>query len=199
MLGSLAPAGQPALRAATSLILLVSLVVAGLDLVAVVILRDQRVPPALIGLALGGGAAGGLAGARLVPLLHRVRPGVLLLAVCAFGASVLALLAVRAGPWWAAGVLFTAMLGVPAVRVLLDVLVFRPAPPQQRGRVIAATLTLLGLATSAGPAVAGLLLEYLPAPAVALALAGTLTAGTLWGAARRDLWRARWPGTAPPQ
>ncbi len=93
---------QPVLRAATVLIMLVNTTGAGLELVVVVILRHQAVRPALIGLALGAGAAGGLAGAPLVRILHRVRPGVLLLAVCTLDGVILGLLAVPAGPWWVA-------------------------------------------------------------------------------------------------
>jgi predicted MFS family arabinose efflux permease len=185
---------NPMLRAATALIMIVNTIGAGLDLVVVVILRGEGTSPQMIGVALGAGAVGGLAGAPLVPLLHRIRPGVLLLGVCLFACPILALLAVPAGPWWAAGLLFASVLGVPALRVLLDVLVFRQAPPEQRGRVIAAVLTLIGLGMPAGLAVSGLLLQFLPAGAAMLILAGGLAAGVLACATRRVLWQARWPG-----
>ncbi len=74
--------GQPVLRAATLLIMFVNTIGAGLELVIIVILRHQAVSSPAIGLALGLGAAGGLAGAPLVKVLHRLRPGVLLLALC---------------------------------------------------------------------------------------------------------------------
>jgi MFS family permease len=184
---------QPMLRTATLLIMIVSTAGAPLDLVVMVILRHQGVSPALTGLALSGSAVGGLAGAALVRVLHRLRPGVLLLAICLWLIPVFALLAVPAGPWWAAGVLFASMLGVPSIRVLLDVLVFRQAPPEQRGRVIATVLTLIGVGAPAGLAAAGLLLQYLPAQAALLVLAGFLAAGVLACASRRTLWQARWP------
>src|ERR1700733_14557137 len=57
---------QPVLRAATMLIMFVNTIGAGLDLVIIVILRHQAVSPGTIGVALGAGAAGGLAGAPLV-------------------------------------------------------------------------------------------------------------------------------------
>jgi predicted MFS family arabinose efflux permease len=184
---------QPMLRAAALLIMIINTIGAGLELVVVVILRGQGTSPAMIGVALGAGAVGGLAGAPLVPWLHRLRPGVLLLAICLLLIPVVALLAVPAGPWWAAGLLFAAMIGVPSLRVLVDVLVFRQAPADQRGRVMAAVMTLIGLGVPAGVAATALLLQFLPGPVAMLILAGGLAAGVLACATRRVLWQARWP------
>ncbi len=185
---------QPVLRAATLLIMAVNTIGAGLELVVIVVLRHQAVQPALIGLALGAGAAGGLAGAPLVRTLHRLRPGMLLLAVSALDGVMLALLAVPAGPWWVAGLLFTAMLGVPAIRVLIDILVIRQAPPGQRGRVVAALMTLIGLGVPAGVAGCGFLLQYLPAQAALVALAAAQLLAVAACSTRRELRQARWPG-----
>ena len=112
---------HPVLRAATLLIMIVNTIGVGLDLVVVVILRDQAVPPAMIGLALGGSAVGGLAGAPLVPVLHRLRPGILLLAICVLLVPVFALLAVPAG-LAAAGLLLQYLSGPAAMLVLAAVL-----------------------------------------------------------------------------
>jgi predicted MFS family arabinose efflux permease len=180
-------------RAVTLLIMMVNTIAAGLTLIIVVILRDQSVPPAMIGLALAGEAAGALAGTTLVRPLQRLRPGVLLVAVCIPLAAVLALLALPFGPWWVASLLFVSMLGAPAIRVLLDVMIFRRAPADTRGRVIAATLTLMSLGVPAGAATAGLLLELMPAPAAVLSLAAALAAGVTGCAAQPALWQARWP------
>jgi predicted MFS family arabinose efflux permease len=184
---------QPVLRAAALLIMFVNTIGAGLDLVIIVILRHQAVPSGMIGLALGLGAAGGLAGAPLVPILHRLRPGVLLLGVCLLDVLILALLAVPFGPWWVAGLLFTVMLGVPAIRVLVDILVIRRAPPEQRGRVVAALMTLIGLGIPAGLAGCGLLLQYLPAQAAMLTLAAAEAIAVAYCSTKRDLRGARWP------
>jgi MFS family permease len=184
---------NPMLRAATLLIAVINTVGVGLDLVAVVLLRAQGVPPGIIGLSLAGAAAGGLAGTRLVRPLHRLQPGVLLLAVCLALIPLCTLLALPYGPWWTAGLLFVAMLGVPALRVLADILILRPTPAEQRGRVVGAVMTLFGLGTPVGYAAAGLLLQHLrPTPAM-LVLAGALAAGVLYCATKRELWRARWP------
>jgi MFS family permease len=184
---------QPVLRAAMILIMMVNTVGAGLDIIVVVILRQQSVSPSLIGLALGGGAIGGLAGAPLVPLLHKLRPGILLLGVCLWFVPLLALLAVPAGPWWAAALLFGAMLGIPAIRVLIDVLVLRQAPAEQRGRVIAAVQTLVGVGMPVGLGASGLLLQVLPAATAMLVLTGVLAVSVLACAMVPALRQARWP------
>ena len=89
--------------------------------------------------------------------------------------------------------MFTAMLGIPAIRVLVDILVIRQAPPEQRGRVVAALMTLIGLGVPAGLAGCGLLLQYLPAQAAILAMAAAEAVGVAYCSTRRELWQARWP------
>jgi predicted MFS family arabinose efflux permease len=184
---------QPALRLAMLLIMAVNTMGAGMDLVVIVILHHQNVPSAQIGLALGLGAVGGLAGAPLVKLLHRLPPGVLLLSVCTLWIPLFALIAVPLGPWWVAFLLFAAMLCVPAIRVAIDILVIRRAPAPVRGRVIAALMTLISLGVPVGMAGCGLLLQYLRAQAAMLVLAAILLAAVAYCSARKDLWQARWP------
>ena len=106
---------------------------------------------------------------------------------------VFALLALPFGPWWVAGLLFIAMLGVPALRVLLDVLIIRQTPDEQRGRVVAAVMMLISAGMPAGMAGTGLLLQWLPAQTAMLILVGVLTLGVGYCATKRELWRARWP------
>jgi hypothetical protein len=185
--------GQPALRWATVLIMLVNTIGAGMDLVVIVILRHQSVPSAQIGLALGLGSVGGLAGAFLVKVLHRLRPGVLLLAICGLWAPLLALIAVPFGPWWVAFLLFIVMLCIPAFRVAIDILVIRPAPAAVRGRVVAALMTLIGVGMPAGLAGCGLLLQFLPAQTAMLLLAAIFAVGVGYCAVRPELRRAQWP------
>lgn len=184
---------SPVLRASTALLAGVNAIGAGFGIIAVVILRDQSVPSGLIGISLGSGAVGGLVGATLVRPLHRLRPGALMIAVCGVLVPLLALLALPYGPWWMAGLLFLAMLGVPSIRVLVDVLILRQAPAAERGRVIGAVMTLLTIGMPAGLAVTGLLLQYLSAAAAVLVLAGLLALGVLVCAIKPELWRARWP------
>jgi len=184
---------NPVLRATTLLIAIVNTVGGSLALIAVVILRNQSVSPAMIGIALAAGSVGGLAGAPLVRPLHRLRPGVLLVAVCALEVPLLTLLSVPYGPWWMAALLFLAMLWIPSLRVLLDVLILRQAPAAERGRVVGAVMTLMGVGIPAGLAASGLMLQYLSARTTMLVLAGVLAAGVLYGGAKPTLLRARWP------
>jgi predicted MFS family arabinose efflux permease len=185
--------GSPVLRAISLLVATVNSVGATLGLVAIVILKGQSVSPVMIGVALSGAAVGGLAGATLVKPLHRLPPGVLLIVACAFEVPVLALLALPYGPWWMAGLLFVAMLSVPALRVLLDVLILRQAPEHLRGRMVGALMTMMSIGMPVGLAVGGLLLQYLSVQATVLILAGLLAAGVLYCGMKPELWRARWP------
>jgi MFS family permease len=184
---------HPVLRAAMTLIMLVNTVGIGLDLAIIVLLRHQHVQSGVIGLVLGAGAVGGLAGAPLVKQLHRLRPGVLLISVCFVASAMIGLMALPFGPWWVAALTFFAMLGVPSIRVLVDVLVFRQTPDAERGRVIAAVMVLIGLGMPVGVFFTGMLLQYLSASAALLVLAGVLTAAVAIFGTRRELVRAQWP------
>ncbi|MBC3840999.1 MFS transporter [Streptacidiphilus sp. 4-A2] len=106
---------------------------APLVLVVLVVLRRQSTPAWQMGLVMAAVALGGLAGAALVRPLHgSLRPGVLLLGLGVVEAAMFALLAVGWGPGWVAAVLFLSMLPVPALRVLVDVLIFRQVPAEMR-------------------------------------------------------------------
>jgi MFS family permease len=183
----------PVMRAAMLLIMIANTIGVGLDLAVIVILRQQHHPSGTIGLVLGAGAIGGLAGAPLVRVLHQLRPGVLLLGMGLTLIPVFAGLALPFGPWWVAGLLFIGMLGVPALRVLIDVLIIRQTPDEQRGRIVAAVMMLVSLGIPAGMAGTGLLLQFLPAQAAMLVLVGVLTVGVAYCATKRELWRAQWP------
>ena len=185
---------HPVLRAAMALLTLVNTVGAGVDLIIIVLLRHQHVQPGVIGLVLASAAVGSLAGAPLVKMLHRLRPGVLLISEAALLVAGFFLLALPFGPWWVAGILFVSMLAVPAMRVLLDVLVLRQAPDQERGRVVAAVMVLLGLGTPVGVGAAGLLLQYLTPSATMLVLGAGLALAVTVFATQRKLLQARWPG-----
>jgi MFS family permease len=185
---------NPTLRAATLLVALLNAVGAPVLLITIVALRAQQVAPGVIGVAVAGYAVGGLIGAMLVgPLHRRFRPGRLLIGVALIEAPLLFGLGVPWGPWWVAAVLLCAALGVPALSVLVDVLIFRQVPDEQRGRVIAATSVLVGIGMPVGTGLTGLLLEYLSPPVAMTVLAAILAVGAGYAATRRQLRDARWP------
>ncbi|ROR43714.1 MFS transporter [Kitasatospora cineracea] len=149
-------------------------------LAVMVLLRDHGTSQAGIGLALTGEAVGGLLGALLVSRLHRLLgPGALLLAVAWSGAAAFAVPAVAAGPVVVFAALALTSLGVPALRVMLDVLVFQRVPEEVRGRAMAGTMTLLMAGLPLGTMTAGLLLDRLPAATVLVLLAAALAAALL--------------------
>jgi MFS family permease len=185
---------DPALRAALVLVTVLNACGAPLSLAVIYLLHHQSAPSWSIGLALSGAAVGGLAGAGLVgPLHRRFQPGTLLLGIVAAEVPVWIALALVHGPWLTAAVLFVAVLGIPTLSVLLDVLIFRQVPDRQRGRAITATMTVVGLGIPLGTGAVGLLLQYLGGTGALLAMAGLLACGTAWATAQPRLRGARWP------
>ncbi|MFI9785886.1 MFS transporter [Kitasatospora sp. NPDC051984] len=186
--------GDPTLRATVLVTVALNLAGSAMLLAVMVLLRDHGTSEAGTGLALTGEAVGGLFGAPLVTRLHRtLAPGTLLLAVAWIAALLFLVPAFAAGP----AVVFTALaamsLGVPALRVMLDVLVFQQVPEAMRGRAVAATMTLLMAGLPVGTMTAGLLLDHLPATTVLPLLAAVLAAGLLPLTLGRSLRGTNWP------
>ncbi|MFJ8470585.1 MFS transporter [Kitasatospora sp. NPDC094011] len=191
-------AASPLLRPALAVLLVINLTGAALLLPVMVLLREHGTGSGGIGLALAGEAVGALAGAALVSRLHRLAgPGVLLLVVAWTAVPVPLAPLLPGGAVTVFVALFVVGAGIPALRVMLDLLVFRQVPDELRGRVIAATVTLLTAGMPAGTFAAGLLLDHL-SPAAALAsIAGVLAAALLPATASRTLRRAVWPAATP--
>ncbi|MER7702813.1 MFS transporter [Kitasatospora sp. NPDC097605] len=191
-------AGNALLRPVLTLVLLINVAGAAMLLPVMVILRGQGTSSVGIGLALAGEAVGALAGALLVSRLHRLAgPGVLLLAVSWLTVPVLLAPLLPGGAVTVFAALFTVGLGIPTLRVMIDLLVFSRVPDALRGRVISATLTMFTVGMPAGTVGSGLLLDHL-SPAAALgAVAALLAAGLVPATAGRTLRRAGWPERAP--
>ncbi|MFF2657049.1 MFS transporter [Kitasatospora sp. NPDC058032] len=190
-------AGNALLRPILAVVLLINVAGAAMLLPVMVILRGQGTSSAGIGLALAGEAVGALVGALLVSRLHRLAgPGVLLLAVSWLTVPAMFAPLLPGGPVTVFAALFVVGLGIPTLRVMIDLLVFSRVPDALRGRVISATLTLFTVGMPAGMVGSGLLLDHL-SPATALgAVAALLTAGLTAATAGRSLRRSAWPEQA---
>ncbi|MFD8319571.1 MFS transporter [Kitasatospora purpeofusca] len=182
------------LRPILAVVLLINLAGTAMLLPVMVVLRGQGTSDAGIGLALAGEAVGALAGAVLVRRLHRLAgPGVLLLAVSWLTVPVILAPLLPGGPATVFAGLFLVGLGVPTLRVMIDLLVFQQVEDALRGRVIAATMTMFTVGMPAGMVGSGLLLDHL-SPAAALGtVAALLAAGLVPATAGRTLRRATWP------
>lgn len=183
----------PILRHSTLFAAALNAVSAPLILVVIVLLGQQDIPPTMVGLTVAGMAAGGLAGTLLVRPLHRLAPGTLMLWLGGTAVVLIGSLALPFGPWWLAFALFLLGLGGPSMRVLVDILIFRQVPDEQRGRTVTAFMTVLGAGASLGMIGSGLLMELLSAPAAILTLSGVLAVALGCSIADRRIREARWP------
>ncbi|MGW4648276.1 MFS transporter [Kitasatospora sp. NPDC004289] len=158
-----------------------------------VLLRDNGVSTTGTGLVLAGEAVGGLLGALLVRPLHRwFGPGVLALLVSGAMVPVLLVPYVSASPVVLFAALVLLALGVPALRVMLDLLVFQRVADEVRGRVIAASMTVLMLGVPLGMFLGGVLLDHFAARTVLGGVAAVLAVALLGMAAPRRLRTAGW-------
>jgi MFS family permease len=187
------------MRAVVLIIMLVNGIAWSAQFIVVVVLQDRGTSPWQIGLAVSGLAVGGLAGTMLVKPLHRhLRPGELLLGVALFEVPVLLALAAPFGYWWMVAACLCFGLGVPAIKVLLDLLIIRQIPDEQRGRALTGVIALFTLSVPVAMACTGLLLEHSTPPTALIFFAAALVGGVGYAASRRTLRRAQWPPTGGP-
>ncbi|MFE2557288.1 MFS transporter [Streptomyces sp. NPDC059352] len=186
--------GDRLLRSALLLISIFYFSITAAILMVMVTLRDQHHSPGTIGLALSGTAVGMLVGSALVPRLNRLlSPGALLLSASALTTVAVALLALPLGPVWVFAMLTLAALGLPALKILVDIMIFRQTPDHRRGRAIAATITLIGAGSPLGSLAGGLALQFLGVTGAIVLIAGVQSVITVAGLANRHVRSARWP------
>jgi MFS family permease len=189
--------GSAVMRSTMLFIMMLNLIGVPLDLVIILEARHQGVPTRYLGAILAAFAVGGVIGAPLVPRVHALmRPGQVLATFGLICAAVLALLAVPFGGFWMAGCMLTVGLLLPAVEILVNVLILHQVPDHQRGRVLSAVMTFMGLGMPLGAAFGGSLLQVLSPTTVLFGASGVLTCVTLIAIAQRDLRTAQWPGAA---
>ena len=186
---------NPVMRGTMLFIMLINLIGVPLDLVLIVQAKHEGVPTHFIGLILAAFAGGGIIGAPCIPKLYKLlRPGQLLIA---FGALIsLSLLMTglfKLGGFWMAGWLAAVGFAVPAAQVLVDVLILRQVPDHQRGRVLTALMTFMGLGMPIGAAFGGSVLQ-IASPSTVLYGAAVAMAGiAAFAASQRALRVAEWP------
>ncbi|MCP2309595.1 MFS transporter [Kitasatospora paracochleata] len=184
----------PLLRSTLLVTLALNLTGSAMLLAVMVMLRNGGTSSTGTGFALAGEAVGGLLGAPLVTRLHRrLAPGALLLSVGWLGVVLFLVPAAVGGPVAVFCSLAAMTLGVPSLRVMVDVLIFQRVPDELRGRVIAATMTVLMVGLPIGTFVSGLLLDHLAPQAVLVLFAGVLALGLLPATLGRSLRGTAWP------
>ncbi|BFV58575.1 MFS transporter [Kitasatospora sp. CMC57] len=188
---------DPVMRAVVGVVGVINLTGAATLLPLMVLLRDGGTSTTGTGLVLAGEAVGGLLGALLVRPLHRyLRPGRLLLVVAWVVVPLLSAPVLVSGPVALFLMLLVVSLGVPALRVMVDLLIFQQVPDALRGRVIAATMTLFMLGVPLGSFASGLLLDHLRPVAVLQLMAVLLTVALVAATLSRPLRQALWPAEA---
>ncbi len=179
--------------------LMISLINVGgnaLFLAVVVLLQGGGASSRTIGIAVAGEAVGTLLGAGLVGRLHRrLPPGWLLIGVGLAFTVFVPLLAVPLGPWWVFGVMTVAVLGVPSLRVLIDVLILRRVPDEQRGRTITALMTVLTIGIPFGTLAGGLSLQFWGPTATILAIGALNLVAVTIAVSDRRLRAVQWPAS----
>jgi len=185
---------HPVMRAAMIFLMLFNLVAVPLDLVIILQAEHEGVPTHYVGLIIACCAAGGVLGAPFIPKLHaRLRPGQLLSGFGVLVAAGCAAMALPLGGFWMAGWMGAIGFVIPAAQVLIDVLILQQVPDHQRGRVLSAVMTFMGLGMPLGAAFGGSLLQVLSPATVLLGTAGALACVTCYALAQRSLRRSQWP------
>ena len=185
---------NPVMRATLLFIMLMNLIGVPLDLVLIVQAEHEGVPTHYVGLILAAFAAGGILGAPFIPRLHALlRPGQLLAGFGLIVTVALAMTALPFGGFWMAGWITAAGFVIPAAQVLVDVLILQQVPDQQRGRVLSAGMTFIGLGMPLSAAFGGSLLQAFSPATVLIGAAAAMSCVTLFALCQRALRTSRWP------
>ncbi len=182
------------LRATLLVVFGINLAGSAMVLPVMVLLREQGTPSGGIGLALAGEAVGAMAGSLLVGRLHRLAgPGRLLLAVAWSAVPLFVAPLLPGGAVTVFAALLLMGLGVPALRVMIDILLFQQVAEELRGRVVAATMTLFTVGVPAGLLGSGVLLDHVAPDTALTVLAALLALWLLPVTFDRTLRGAAWP------
>ena len=189
---------NPVMRGTMLFIMLINLIGVPLDLVLIMQAKHEGIPTHYIGLILAAFAGGGIIGAPCIPKLYKLlRPGQLLVL---FGALISFSLLMTAlfpfGGIWMAVWLAAVGFAVPAAQVLVDVLILRQVPDYQRGRVLTAVMTFMGLGMPIGAAFGGSILQIASPSTVLYGAALAMAGVAVFAASQRALRVAQWPAAS---
>jgi MFS family permease len=186
---------NPIMRGSILFVTLLNLIGIPLDLVLIIQAKHEGVPTHYLGLILAGYAGGGILGAPCVPRLHALlRPGQLLIGLGLMITLACLMIAIfPLGGFWMAGWLAAIGFAIPAAEVLIDVLVLRQVPDYQRGRVLSAVMTLIGLGMPIGAALGGSLLQVLSPTTVLIGVAAANAGVTVLAISQRAFRTSQWP------
>lgn len=188
---------NPILRTVVLVVTVTNLVGCGVTLLVILLVTRHGGTPATVGFVGAIAAIGGLVGTALVSRLYGLlRPGWLLVLLTGWLGILTTCFALPFGIWWYAVILALGLLGMPALVVMLDILIFRQVPDDLRGRTISSTRVIINAGVPLGPILVGTLTEYFGASTACLALAGLLLITAAIAGAHRDLRAAVWPDTA---
>jgi MFS family permease len=189
---------HPVMRGAILFVMLLNLIGIPLDLVLIIQAKHEGVPTHYIGLILAGYAGGGILGAPCVPRLHALlRPGQLLIGLgLLITLACLMIASFPLGGFWMTGWIAAIGFAIPAAEVLIDVLVLRQVPDHQRGRVLSAVLTFMGLGMPVGAALGGSLLQVLSPTTVLIGVAAANAGVTVFAISQRAFRTSQWPSAS---
>lgn len=185
---------HPVMRGTMLFIMLLNMIGVPLDLVLIIQAKHEGVPTHYIGLILASFAAGGILGAPCVPKLHALlRPGQLLIVLgllLTLACGMIGLFPL--GGFWMAGWLAAIGFAVPAAEVLVDVLVLQQVPDHQRGRVLSAVMTFVGLGLPIGATLGGSLLQVVSPTTFLLGAAAACAGVLVFAISQRALRESQW-------
>ncbi|WP_159029174.1 MFS transporter [Streptomyces viridochromogenes] len=181
-------------RALVSLSAVANLLAVAVVLPAVLLLQHQHYGGGAIGFALTGEALGGMVGAFLTRWLHSLMaPGKLLLILSWCTVLPVVALVIPWGLIWVFAMLFVIGVGVPARMVALDIMVFRRANDEVRGRVISVVLFAQAIGSSFGNTLTGFLLSILSPQGAVWTICLAVTVPLVFLTAGKSLRQASWP------
>ncbi len=153
---------KPAIMRVLFFAAVINLVAAAVQVAVVVVLRERGTAPDVIGAVMAGLGAGALAGALLSRrIMERLDPPRLCLVVGAVWVAGFTAFALVSSPWVFGPVLAVMFSLAPAAGITLSTITLGQAPRDMIGRIATAEQLVTTSLVTAGPILAGLLLQAL--------------------------------------